>query len=56
MLHKLVLLKVFFTKFVETHIRFFVTAFLIIFMRQTLTDYFGELHKNNNCTFPLRIY
>ena len=23
-------------------------------MRETLTDYFGRLHKNKNCAFPLK--
>ena len=30
-------------------------CFLIIFMRQTLTDDFWGLHKNKNCTFPLSL-
>ena len=36
---------------------FFVTVlftYLLIFMRQTLTDKFWGLHKNKNCAFPLR--
>ena len=33
---------------------FFVTVLFNIFMRQTLTDYFGGLHKNMNCAFPLK--
>ena len=35
---------------------FFVTALFNIFMRQTLTDDFWELHKNMNCVFPLKGY
>ena len=31
-----------------------MTVLFNIFMRQTLTDYFGGLHKNMNCAFPLR--
>ena len=34
---------------------FFATVFLIIVMRQTLTDDFWGLHKNKNCAFPLTI-
>ena len=36
----------------KTHIYFFVTVLFNIFMRQTLTDDFGGLHKNMNCAFP----
>ena len=31
------------------------SAFLIIFMRQTLTNDFWGLRKNANCAFPLNI-
>ena len=30
-----------------------MTVLFNIFMRQTLTDDFWELHKNMNCAFPL---
>ena len=30
-------------------------CFLIFFMRKTLTDDFGELHKDMNCVFSLRL-
>ena len=33
---------------------FFVTVLFNIFMRQTLTDDFWEIHKNMNCAFPLK--
>ena len=33
---------------------FFVRVFFNNFMRQTLTDEFWGLHKNMNCSFPLR--
>ena len=56
MLQKLLLLKVFSTKFIKTHNYFLLwQCFLIIFMRQTLTDDFWGLHKNKNCAFPLTI-
>ena len=54
MLQKLLLLKVLFTKVIKA-VTFLWQRFLIIFIRQTLTDYFGELHKNKNCTFPLNL-
>ena len=38
----------------NTQLLFFVTVLFNIFMRQTLTDDFGELHKNMNCRFPLK--
>ena len=39
----------------NTQLLFFVTiVFLIIFMRQTLTDELWGLHKNKNCVFPFR--
>ena len=31
-----------------------MTVFFNNFVRQTLTDDFGGLHKNMNCAFPLR--
>ena len=31
-----------------------VTVLFNIFMRQTLTDDFGGLHKNMKCAFPLK--
>ena len=34
-------------------VTFFVAAFFNFFMKQTLTDDFGGLHKNVNCAFPL---
>ena len=40
----------------NTQLSFFVTVlftYLLIFMRQTLTDNFRGLHKNKNCAFPL---
>ena len=56
MLQKLLLLKVFFTKVKKTHNYFlFWQCFLIIFMRQAVTDDFRRLHKNKNCTFPLSL-
>ena len=33
----------------------FVIVLFNIFIRQTLTDYFGRLHKNMNCMFPVRL-
>ena len=33
---------------------FFVTVLFNVFMRQTLTDHFRGLHKNMNCSFPLK--
>ena len=55
MLQNLPLLKLFFTKFKKTHNYFLLWQyFLIIFMRQTLTDDFLVLRKNRNCAFPLK--
>ena len=39
----------------NTQLLFFVTVPFNIFMRQTLNNDFWELHKNINCTFPLKI-
>ena len=39
----------------NTQLLFFVTVFFKIFMRKTLTDHFGGLHKNRNCGFPFKI-
>ena len=39
--------------YTNTQILFFVTVLFNFFMRQTLTDDFGGLHKNMNCAFPL---
>ena len=38
----------------NTQLLFFVTVLFNIFMRQTLTNDFGGLHKNMNCVFPLK--
>ena len=35
---------------------FFLTVLFNVFMRQTLTNDFWGLHKNMNCTFPLKKY
>ena len=37
----------------NTQILFLWTVLFNTFMRQTLTDDFGGLHKNMNCAFPL---
>ena len=37
----------------NTQLLIFVIVLFNIFMRQTLTNYFGRLHKNMNYTFPL---
>ena len=39
----------------NTKLLYFVTVIFSIFMRQTITDYFGRLHKNMNCAFPLKV-
>ena len=38
----------------NTQLIFFVTVLFNIFMRKTLIDNFGGLHKNMNCAFPLK--
>ena len=38
----------------NTQLLFLWQCFLIIFMRQTLSDDFWVLHKSKNCAFPLR--
>ena len=45
-----------FISYNNAKLRFFVTVFFNIFMRQTLTDDFGGLRKNMNCAFPLRTF
>ena len=35
---------------------FLRTVLFNIFMRQTLTDDFGGLHRNMNCAFPLKVF
>ena len=39
----------------NTQLLFFVTVLFNIFIRQTLADDFGGLHKNMNCAFPLTV-
>ena len=39
--------------YLNTKLLYFVAVLFSIFMRQTLTDDFWELHKNMNCAFPL---
>ena len=41
------------TSYENTQLLIFVIVPFNIFMRQTLTNYFGRLHKNMNCAFPL---
>ena len=38
----------------NTQLLFFVTVLFNIFMRKTLIDNFGGLHKNMNSAFPLK--
>ena len=55
-LQKLLLWKFLFTKVIKnTQLLFLWTVLYNIFMRQTLTDDFWGLHKNMNCTFPLKM-
>ena len=52
---KAVTFKSFAHQIIKTHNYFFLRQyFSIIFMRQTLTDYFWGLHKNKNSVFPLK--
>ena len=39
----------------NTKLLSFVTVLFNVFMRQTLSDDFWELHKNMNCAFPLTL-
>ena len=48
-LQTLLILKIIFLKVIKAHSYFFRECFLIIFMRQTLTDDFWGLHKKKNC-------
>ena len=41
-------------KLQKNKVAFFMALFLNIFMRKTLTDYFGQLHENVSCSFLLK--